>query len=279
VRNKELIDLEKLNNFKISPSELSKQTKSEFEKFIKTTVGEEYKTNATELNNYSPIQEYTLQSLKAFSFWIDDSTKKTSEFSKSLKNFKDSISEWVLNKQITSIGTPESQLDAAKKSYESQLAILRNGTSSDLDKTSAMSKITGAADSYISKIEQMYAHGSVGSRLISGIVSEVSALPDVLSISELQLNTLNSIDDGIKQLVIGDATLESNAVNAGYSGDYTDIPAMHAFLSKPAANDPNTNSTETIAELKKQNEQLSEIVVQLQALVTTQTHSNAETQG
>jgi hypothetical protein len=45
--------------------------------------------------------------------------------------------------------------------------------------------------------------------------------------------------------------------------------------SKPAANDSSTNTSETIAELKLQNEHLEQLVIETRALVTVQADANA----
>jgi hypothetical protein len=52
-------------------------------------------------------------------------------------------------------------------------------------------------------------------------------------------------------------------------------PTTIDLTSKPAANDSSTNTAETIAELKLQNEQLAQLVVETRALVTVQAEANA----
>jgi hypothetical protein len=223
------------------------------EKFVSVLDYLEYSAS-TNLSTFNALSKSTKQVTSEQSKAVDE-----------LKNFKKSVSDWVLNKQITQVGSPEYQFNAAKSAYKSNLAILQNASASQIDKSAAMSKITGAADAYISKISEMYATGSTGqtgitgASMISGIVNQVASLADVPDIATQQLTALNSIDSGVSSVATAITDLSLNLPNA--------------------ANDSSTKTDETIKELKQQNATLTDMVVELKALVTTQVNSNIQVQS
>jgi tape measure domain-containing protein len=122
---------------------------------------------------------------------------------KAIPEFKESIEKWVLNKQITQLGTPETQFKIAQDEFNKTLGILRDSSSTPEQLTQAMSDITGSADAYISKIEQMYARGETGANLIEGVVNSVKNLPKTVSLQQQTVDLLTKIRDGVYEIPSG----------------------------------------------------------------------------
>ncbi|MGB4498884.1 MAG: transglycosylase SLT domain-containing protein [Methylococcaceae bacterium] len=153
---------------------------------------------------------------KTIKLVTSEQEKMIETLKKSISGFKDSIEKWVLNKQITQLGTPETQFKLAQDDFNKTLGILRDSSSTPEQLTQAMSDITGSADAYISKIEQMYAHGETGANLIEGVVNSVKNLPKTVSLQQQTVNLLTDIKSGIFKLpeelkgtVLGGAIMDS----------------------------------------------------------------------
>jgi tape measure domain-containing protein len=140
---------------------------------------------------------------KTIKLVTSEQEKMIETLKKSISGFKDSIEKWVLNKQITQLGTPETQLKIAQDDFNKTLGILRNSSSTPEQLTQAMSDITGSADAYISKIEQMYAHGETGANLIEGVVNSVKNLPKTVSLQQQTVDLLTKIRDGVYEIPSG----------------------------------------------------------------------------
>jgi hypothetical protein len=245
------------------------------------------------------VNTVTAMSLKAF----DNTIVKTAA---SIESFKKSVSDWVLGKMTTTVGSPESQFNASKVAFESMLSILNNpNANSATDVANAQSKITGYADTFITNIQKMYGAGDVGANLVQDVVNKVSNLGAVdyqttmlEKTTQIADNTAKMADkatstttdaattkalDSVSALttVVNDIiaaptgiiTLDPYAVTANPS--WSNISVSEMATVKPAANDSSTNTAETIAELKLSNEQLAQLVVETRALVTVQAEANA----
>lgn len=230
------------------------------------------------------VNTVTAMSLKAF----DNTIVKTST---SLESFKKSVSDWVLGKMTTTVGSPESQFNASKTAFESTLAILNNPKSSSTDVINAQSKITGYADTFITNIQKMYGAGDVGANMVQDVVNKVSNLGAVDYQTTMLEKTTQIADNTAKFIDLfqfGNTTvsnlntsnlLEPNGklpteVTAGLTPAWSMITVGDMPTVKPAANDSNTDTTAYITELKFSNEQLAQLVVETRALVTVQSDAN-----
>jgi hypothetical protein len=231
------------------------------------------------------VNTVTAMSLKAF----DNTIVKTST---SLESFKKSVSDWVLGKMSTTVGSPESQFTASKNIFENALALLNNPNSSAADITTTQSKITGFADTFITNIQKMYGAGDLGANMVQDVVNKVSNLGAVDYQTTMLEKTTQIADNTAKFIDLfqfGNTTvsnlntsnlLEPNGklpaeVTAGLTPAWSMITVGEMATVRPAANDSSANTSETIAELKLQNEQLSQLVVETRALVTVQSDANA----
>jgi hypothetical protein len=209
-----------------------------------------------------------------------------SDLSDALKNasttangFKKSISDWVLGKMTTTVGSPESQFNASKNIFESTLGILNNPSSSKTDIADAQSKITGYADTFITNIQKMYGAGDVGANLVQDVVNKVSNLGAVDYQTTMLEKTTQIADNTAKMAdkanIDSTSMFDPSKLNLENTNSITTTPTTIDLTSKPAANDSSTNTAETIAELKLSNEQLAQLVVETRALVTVQAEANA----
>lgn len=210
-----------------------------------------------------------------------------SDLSDALKNasttangFKKSISDWVLGKMTTTVGSPESQFNASKVAFESMLSILNNpNANSATDVANAQSKITGYADTFITNIQKMYGAGDVGANLVQDVVNKVSNLGAVDYQTTMLEKTTQIADNTAKMAdkanIDSTSMFDPSKLNLENTNSITTTPTTIDLTSKPAANDSSTNTAETIAELKLSNEQLAQLVVETRALVTVQAEANA----
>jgi tape measure domain-containing protein len=226
------------------------------------------------------VNTVTAMSLKAF----DNTIVKTST---SLESFKKSVSDWVLGKMSTTVGSPESQFTASKNIFENALALLNNPNSSAADIATTQSKITGYADTFITNIQKMYGAGDLGANMVQDVVNKVSNLGAVDYQTTMLEKTTQIADNTAKMVDM--ATTKYNELEtanstvsifdptmAGIEGANSIVssPTTLELTSKPAANDSNTDTTAYIAELKLSNEQLAQLVVETRALVNVQVESN-----
>lgn len=146
----------------------------------------------------------TQNSLQKFNNALEDtdkSLKKLSEGSKYLMDFSLSIDTWVKNIRATT-GSPVNQLGMAKANFEEQLKLAKFGATAE-EKRSALSGITGYADTYMNAIKSYYATSEEGQKAIEDIMSQVSGLGQSVDVQELQLGALNEIKDGIYEIPKG----------------------------------------------------------------------------
>jgi hypothetical protein len=227
------------------------------------------------------VNTVTAMSLKAF----DNTIVKTAA---SIESFKKSVSDWVLGKMTTTVGSPESQFKASKDAFESMLSILNNpNANSATDVANAQSKITGYADTFITNIQKMYGAGDLGANMVQDVVNKVSNLGGVDYQTTMLEKTTQIADNTAKMVDM--ATTKYNELEtanstvsifdptmAGIEGANSIVssPTTLELTSKPAANDSNTDTTAYIAELKFSNEQLAQLVVETRALVNVQIESN-----
>ena len=208
--------------------------------------------------------------------------------SSAVESFRKSVSDWVLGKMTTTVGSPESQFKASKDAFESMLSILNNpNANSATDVANAQSKITGYADTFITNIQKMYGAGDLGANMVQDVVNKVSNLGAVDYQTTMLEKTTQIADNTAKMVDM--ATTKYNELEtanstvsifdptmAGIEGANSIVssPTTLELTSKPAANDSNTDTTAYIAELKFSNEQLAQLVVETRALVNVQVESN-----
>jgi hypothetical protein len=147
------------------------------------------------------ITEETLQRYNDSLTEQEKILKKLSDSGKYLMDFSRSIDSWVKNLRATSLGTPESQLKASQANFGEQMKLAQFGATAEIKRT-ALSGITGYADTYINALKNYYASSEEGVNAIEGVIKEVSGLEKGLSIQELQLNELQSIKDSIDSSTI-----------------------------------------------------------------------------
>jgi tape measure domain-containing protein len=215
----------------------------------------------------------TTRALKAYDNQISLS-------STAVESFRKSVSDWVLGKMTTTVGSPESQFNASKVAFESMLSILNNpNANSATDVANAQSKITGYADSFITNIQKMYGAGDVGANLVQDVVNKVSNLGAVDYQTTMLEKTTQIADNTAKMAdkanIDSTSMFDPSKLNLENTNSITTTPTTIDLTSKPAANDSSTNTAETIAELKLSNEQLAQLVVETRALVTVQAEANA----
>jgi hypothetical protein len=129
------------------------------------------------------------------------SQEKLAEAGKYVTDFSKSISAWIKNVRATT-GSPVNQLGMAKANFEEQLKLAKFGATAE-EKRSALSGITGYADTYMNAIKSYYATSEEGQKAIEDIMSQVSELGQSADVQELQLGALNDIKDGIYEIPKG----------------------------------------------------------------------------
>lgn len=138
----------------------------------------------------------TAADIQTFVWATEDAAKafeKLNDASKYIKDFGKTIKDWVENLRATQLGTPQSQLQAAQKSFESRAQMIKNPFASIEEKRTALSGITGYADTYINAIKNFYASSEEGQKLIADVVKSVSDMPEQLDVAQMQLNVLEQI--------------------------------------------------------------------------------------
>ena len=146
----------------------------------------------------------TAEQMQRFVWSLEDaakSTKTLSESGKYVTDFSKSISAWIKNIRATT-GSPVNQLSMAKANFEEQLKLAKFGATAE-EKRSALSGITGYADTYMNAIKSYYATSEKGQKEIEDIMSQVSGLGQSVDVQELQLGALNDIKDGIYDIPKG----------------------------------------------------------------------------
>jgi TP901 family phage tail tape measure protein len=212
-RDKELIELKKVDDVRVASFEISEQSRNAYAKFTNTTV---------EANDKIGYLTSTLQEVAWAAEETDKALKKLSEGGKYLMDFSRSIDAWIRNLRATSLGTPESQLKASQANFGEQMKLAQFGATAEI-KRQALSGITGYADTYINALRNYYASSEEGVNAIEQVIKEVSGLEKGLSIQELQLNELQSIKDAIdaSAIEIPKGISEDNAKLFGYLIDTT----------------------------------------------------------
>lgn len=130
------------------------------------------------------------------------SLEKLADAGKFITDFSKSISAWIKNLRATSMGSPETQLKIAKANFEEQLKLAKFGATAE-ERRSAMSGITGYADTYMNAIKSYYATSEKGQKDMEDVISFVSELGNPKDVQELQLGALNDIKDGIYEIPKG----------------------------------------------------------------------------
>jgi hypothetical protein len=150
--------------------------------------------NATD--NVAKFEELSNATLKVIT-----SLEKLADAGKFITDFSKSISAWIKNIRVTSMGSPETQLNMAKANFEEQLKLAKFGATAE-EKRAAMSGITGYADTYMNAIKSYYATSEQGQKALEGIISQVGDLGQSIDVQELQLGALNDIKDAIDFSII-----------------------------------------------------------------------------
>jgi tape measure domain-containing protein len=142
----------------------------------------------------------TASQLQRFVWGLEDAAKaisKLTESTKYVKDFKATISDWIIGLRITSLGNTQTQLDAAAKNFSAKMNIINNDFMTADQKRTALSGITGNADQYIQAIRNFYGSNKESADLIQGVIDQVSALPEALDVQQLQLNALDAIKNSV----------------------------------------------------------------------------------
>jgi tape measure domain-containing protein len=273
----------------ISP-DLTKSVESWISGLDKTTkanygITDVYSETVDGVTTMHDAVKITTRALKAYDNQISLS-------STAVESFRKSVSDWVLGKMTTTVGSPESQFNASKVAFESMLSILNNpNANSATDVANAQSKITGYADTFITNIQKMYGAGDVGANLVQDVVNKVSNLGAV-DYQTTMLEKTTQIADNTSKFIdlfqLGNVSITNPNTNmvelngnlpsvmeTSLNPPWSDMTVGEMTTVKPAANDSSTNTAETIAELKLSNEQLAQLVVETRALVTVQAEANA----
>jgi hypothetical protein len=273
----------------ISP-DLTKSVESWISGLDKTTkanygITDAYSETVDGVTTMHDAVKITTRALKAYDNQISLS-------STAVESFRKSVSDWVLGKMTTTVGSPESQFNASKVAFESMLSILNNpNANSATDVANAQSKITGYADTFITNIQKMYGAGDVGANLVQDVVNKVSNLGAV-DYQTTMLEKTTQIADNTSKFIdlfqLGNVSITNPNTNmvelngnlpsvmeTSLNPPWSDMTVGEMTTVKPAANDSSTNTAETIAELKLSNEQLAQLVVETRALVTVQAEANA----
>jgi tape measure domain-containing protein len=162
----------------------------------------------TKLSDDAAIQVKTFEGLTKATLNVISSQEKLAEAGKYVTDFSKSISAWIKNVRATT-GSPVNQLGMAKANFEEQLKLAKFGATAE-EKRSALSGITGYADTYMNAIKSYYATSEEGQKAIEDIMSQVSGLGQSVDVQELQLGALNDIKDGIYEIPKGIS--DANAV-------------------------------------------------------------------
>jgi hypothetical protein len=155
----------------------------------------------TALSDKAAIQVSTFEGLTKATLNVISSQEKLAEAGKYVTDFSKSISAWIKNVRATT-GSPVNQLGMAKANFEEQLKLAKFGATAE-EKRSALSGITGYADTYMNAIKSYYATSEEGQKAIEDIMSQVSELGQSADVQELQLGALNDIKDGIYEIPKG----------------------------------------------------------------------------
>jgi hypothetical protein len=149
----------------------------------------------TALSDKAAIQVKTFTDLTSATLKVISSQEKLAEAGKYVTDFSKSISVWIKNVRATT-GSPVNQLGMAKANFEEQLKLAKFGATAE-EKRSALSGITGYADTYMNAIKSYYATSEEGQKAIEDIMSQVSGLGQSVDVQELQLGALQDIKDKI----------------------------------------------------------------------------------
>ena len=167
-------------------------------------------------HKWNPTLVLTQFNLERFNQSLEDTAKATKTLADANKYFSDfstSIKAWVQNLKATSLGTPESQMSAAQSNFDKQMAVIDGGLSTSAEeKRTALSGITGVADTLINSLKNYYGSSQTGQDAIYKIVDKVSALNTNVDIPSLQLGVLEQIREGIYTLPSGLSETQSKFI-------------------------------------------------------------------
>jgi hypothetical protein len=170
---------------------------TDLDKAMPTTTEEAAKLSEelTALSDKAALQVSTFEGLTKSTLNVIYSQEKLAEAGKYVTDFSKSISAWIKNVRATT-GSPVNQLGMAKANFEEQLKLAKFGATAE-EKRSALSGITGYADTYMNAIKSYYATSENGQKAIEDIMSQVSGLGQSVDVQELQLGALQDIKDAI----------------------------------------------------------------------------------
>jgi hypothetical protein len=185
------------NLTKIKADKVLEKSLTDLGKAMPTTTAEAAKLSEelTKLSDEAAIQVSTFEGLTKATLNVISSQEKLAEAGKYVTDFSKSISAWIKNVRATT-GSPVNQLGMAKANFEEQLKLAKFGATAE-EKRSALSGITGYADTYMNAIKSYYATSEEGQKAIEDIMSQVSGLGQSVDVQELQLGALQDIKDAI----------------------------------------------------------------------------------
>ena len=169
--------------------------------------------------------------LKAYNYAQEDSVKlldRLKAAGTALSDVSVSIGKWVQNLKATSVGSPETQLAAAKANFDAQNLIIKTSVSAE-EKQAALSGITSVADTYIAALKNYYGTGLEGQSAIAAVVDSVSKLPATVDIQTLQLGVLQDMKNGVLALPASLSSIQ-NAITAARN-NYNASPTLQNSMN------------------------------------------------
>lgn len=183
-------------------------------------------------NDGTEVGKQYADSLKALVMQVRASLDFT-EISTYLTSFKQSIKDWVTGLRINSLGSTKSQLDAAQANFKQIQSQVLNPFLSAEEKRAAQGKVTSSADQYIGAIRNFYGSSKEANALIEKVISDVTALPEMIPVEVEQLNVLKQIAAGIDVLAGGNSMLtDVTKLIADLQPNLTDANAPYTQLNE-----------------------------------------------
>ena len=186
--------LNELKTDKVLNDELKKLGDYAIPKTVEEAAALAEKLKALEKNAGDNVNKFEV--LTKATLNVITSLEKLADAGKFITDFSKSISAWIKNIRATSMGSPETQLNMAKANFEEQLKLAKFGATAE-EKRTALSGITGYADTYMNAIKSYYATSEKGQTALEDVLSQVSGLAQSVDVQELQLGALNDIKDAI----------------------------------------------------------------------------------
>jgi hypothetical protein len=187
----------------------------------------------TGLNQQVLITGESMQALADILTQVAAKSKDAQNAVNTLENFNTSVVTWAAQARVTQVGTPASQMAQAQQNFANQQSIIQNSSDATAVQT-ALGSITQYADTYISAIKSYYGTSQDGQTAINNVISQVENLSSAVPISQLQLNVLTNIEQGISQLAPQIASALTPTESAAFTTLQNQInAAQSAYVATP----------------------------------------------